>query len=214
MRANDRIARMPARGLYAVLNAGEHSASHLQKLAYAAIQGGAVLLQYRDKTADAAGAITKATSLLAVTRPARVPLLINDDVALALRINADGVHLGRTDTGIDKAREVLGPQAIIGATCHNALAAACRARAQGANYVSFGRFFASQTKPDAPAADMQTLTQAQATLDCPVVAIGGINADNGATLLRAGADLLAVSGGLFAAPDCAAAAAAINDLFT
>lgn len=206
-------ALMPPRGVYAILNAAGLTSAQLRRHASDAVDGGAVLLQYRHKGQDDATRQRGAQAVLHVTRTAGVPLLINDDVALSARIGAQGVHLGRGDTGIRQARAALGPSALIGATCHDCLAAAEQALAQGADYVSFGRFFASRTKPEAPAANIETLRQASARLPCPVGAIGGINADNGALLLAAGADLLAVAAAIFQAADPRAATGELAKLF-
>jgi thiamine-phosphate pyrophosphorylase len=141
------------------------------------------------------------------------PLLINDDVALCLAIGADGVHLGQNDSGLRQARERLGPSAIIGMTCHSDLALAHKAEENGASYVAFGRFFPSVTKPHAVPADIGILPVARAALKVPIVAIGGINAENGGALITAGADMLAVIHDLFAFPDVEIRARALNSLF-
>lgn len=204
--------RLPARGLYALLDtSGGEDPQQLAEYAANAVLGGAILLQYRDKSDDPESRRRGARAILHAA--GAVPLLINDDVELAAEVGAAGVHLGRGDTDIALARRRLGDQAIIGATCHDSLFWAEQAIAAGADYVSFGRFFTSHTKPQAPAADVAVLTQARARFSVPIVAIGGINADNGAQLLAAGADFLAVSGGLFAQPDCIAAAQQLTDLF-
>ena len=111
-------------------------------------------------------------------------------------MQAAGVHLGQGDTALIDARRLLGEQAIIGITCHADLALAQAAREQGANYLAFGRFYPSTTKPNAPAADTQVLGLAK-QFQLPVTAIGGITLSNAEPLIRAGADLLAVAGGLF-----------------
>jgi len=107
------------------------------------------------------------------------------------------VHLGQTDGNIAQARKQLGQNAIIGVSCYNSLELAITAETEGANYVAFGRFFPSTSKPLAAPAQLQTLHQAKAKLNVPIVAIGGILPENGQSLLKAGADLLAVIGGLF-----------------
>ncbi len=132
----------------------------------------------------------------AACRNAGVPLLINDDIQLAMQVQAAGVHLGQGDTTLTEARQLLGQHAIIGITCHADVALAEAATAHGASYLAFGRFYPSTTKPAAPAADPQVLGLAK-SLQLPVAAIGGINLGNAESLIRAGADLLAVAGGLF-----------------
>jgi len=205
--------RVPGRGLYAILDAGTVPPAARAETARAAIAGGAVMLQYRDKIGDARGRRRSAEALQACALAAGIPLLINDDVALAAAVGAAGVHLGQGDTDITAARRRLGANAIIGVTCHDRLDLARAADAAGADYLSFGRFFPSDTKPGAPGADPAVLDAARAAFDRPIVAIGGVNADNGATLLAAGADLLAVAGAVFAAGDVRAAAGRITDLF-
>jgi thiamine-phosphate pyrophosphorylase len=137
-----------------------------------------------------------ARELLELCHAHNVPLIINDNVELAKTIGADGVHLGKDDGSISEARQRLGESAIIGVSCYNSLERAIKAEKQGANYVAFGRFFASNSKPLAAPAEIGTLTAAKKVLTLPIVAIGGILPANGASLLNAGADLLAVIGGL------------------
>lgn len=202
----------PLRGLYAITE-GAASAQALAEQVVAWIAGGAQVVQYRDKTSDAARRLTEARALRTVCREAGVPLLINDDVALAAAVGADGVHLGRADAGPAQARARLGARALIGVSGYADLGWARAAVAQGADYVAFGRFFASATKPDAPPAPLAVLRAARAALSVPIVAIGGITPDNAPTLIAAGADLLAVIGGLRGA-DPAAQARAYAEQFT
>lgn len=210
--------RLPRRGLYVILNAATYRPEQAALCAAQAIAGGAVMVQYRYKNQPGtyesgdhkSQALETAAAVLAITQDAGVPLLVNDDVALAQQIRAQGVHLGRSDSDIVQARELLGPQALIGATCHASVDYAVQCQAAGADHVSFGRFFASQTKPDAPAAAIDVLTQARQRLACPIVAIGGINADNGGRLVAAGADILAVSAAVFT-PERDAAADKLSD---
>ncbi len=204
---------LPGRGLYAVLNAAGNTPEQAGAKAAQALQGGVVLMQYRHKHGDAKDRLRGAIAVLRETARAGVPLLINDDVELARQIGAAGVHLGRGDQAIKLARHKLGTNAIIGATCHASVAYAQQCLTDGADYVSFGRFYTSTTKPDAPAATLQVLSDARQHCDCPVVAIGGINADNGARLLTAGANILAVSGALFESAYITRAARELNELF-
>ena len=138
-----------------------------------------------------------ASELVKICHRHNVPLIINDDIELAARVDADGVHIGREDGAIAQARKRLGADAIIGVSCYNFVERAIEAQAQGATYVAFGRFFPSTSKPLAAPAKIETLIQAKQLLKIPIVAIGGIMPENGAQLLAAGADLLAVIGGLF-----------------
>lgn len=201
------------RGLYAIADSALLAGMEPTTQVDAAIAGGAVLVQYRDKGTDTAQRCAQARALLACCRAHKVPLLINDDVELAAAIGADGVHLGRDDTALATARQRLGPHAIIGVSCYNLLPHAIAAAETAADYVAFGRFFPSQTKPRAVQAEVDLLRRAKHRLRIPLAAIGGITADNGAALIAAGADLLAVIHGVFAQPDIAAAARNIAGLF-
>lgn len=183
-------------GLYAITDSHLLPADRLLPAVEAALRGGAVLVQYREKTAPQPERLRQARDLVALCTNARVPLIINDDPELARRSGAAGVHLGQSDSSLVNARQQLGEHAIIGATCHADLALAASADQEGADYLAFGRFFNSNTKPNAPAANTSVLARAR-PFGRPVTAIGGITTENGAALIRAGADLLAVVGGLF-----------------
>ncbi|MDF2446408.1 MAG: thiE [Moraxellaceae bacterium] len=202
---------MSLRGLYAITDSALLAGRLLPAVA-AALEGGARIVQYRDKSMDNARRESEARALLAICRRYEVPLLINDDLALAVRIGADGVHLGRSDGSLSEARRALGPDAIIGATCHDSLAMAEEAQANGASYVAFGALFPSSTKPGARTAPLALLTEAR-SLHLPVVAIGGITADNAAPVIAAGADCVAVISDLWNAPDITAHARAFTQLF-
>lgn len=192
------------RGLYAITDGSDDV---IEKSA-AALAGGARILQYRDKSGDPERRLHEATQLHAACQAHGALFLVNDDVRLALAIGADGVHLGREDMPLATARQLLGKNAVIGATCHDSLALADEAVAAGADYIAFGAFFPSATKPDAINAPVELLTHARARFDVPICAIGGITPDNGVQLIAAGASMLAVSHGLFSADDIAAAACA------
>ena len=167
---------------------------------------GIAMLQFRAKHGDRDEARSQVARLIAVCRRHEVPLIINDDVELCAQCGADGVHLGRTDPDIAGARAVLGASAIIGATCHDSLELARSAQVQGADYVAFGRLFPSASKPEAPPARLEILQAARESLDLPITGIGGIDRDNAAQALAAGADLLAVVHAIFGASDPGAAA--------
>ncbi len=202
---------MSLRGLYAITN-GDNVPRLLERVA-AAIAGGAVVVQYRDKSADNSRRENEARDLLVLCRSYGVPLIINDDVALAATIGADGVHLGCDDAAVDEAQQVLGDGAIIGVSCYNNFDLAMAAQQAGASYVAFGRFFASHTKPDAVPASLDLIRQAKAQLSIPVVAIGGITPDNAAPLIDAGVDMLAVVHGIFGQADPEQAARRYTQLF-
>jgi len=187
--------RFPKRGLYAITQTDNKSVDTIIKEVIAAIRGGAVIVQYRDKNPLDADFLAK--ELVKVCHQRKVPLLVNDDVELAFRVGADGVHIGKEDGVIAQARKRLGNNAIIGVSCYNFVEQALEAQGKGATYVAFGRFFPSSSKPLAAPAQIETLQHAKRLLTIPIVAIGGILPENGAQLLTAGADLLAVIGGLF-----------------
>lgn len=200
-------------GLYAITPGDEPSLAVLIDQVAAAIAGGARLVQYRDKTATPTERYERATALLAHCRRAGVPLIVNDDIALAAAIGADGVHLGRDDPDPGEARARLGHTALIGVSCYASLVRAQAAAAAGVDYLAFGRFFPSSTKPEAIQANPALLHQARRQFALPLVAIGGITPENGGALIAAGADLLAVIAGVFTAPDITAAARAYTRLF-
>lgn len=202
---------MPLHPLYAIADTDALN-ERLIPAAEAALRGGVRWLQYRDKSADASRRQREASELLRLCRHYGASLIINDDVNLALAVGAQGVHLGQGDGDPAHARQRLGNEAIIGVTCHASPTLARQAKAAGASYVAFGRFFPSLTKPDATPAPLDLLRQVRASFGLPVVAIGGITLDNGAVLLSAGADWLAVSHDLFSAPDIEARARAYQHL--
>ena len=178
-----------------------------------ALIAGAGILQYRDKSSDAAKRLRQAVKLRNLTAEYGCLLIINDDIELAQQVAADGVHLGKHDNAIQPARSLLGPDSIIGASCYNQLSLALQACSEGADYVAFGRFFASTTKPAAVQAQPQLLKQARKKLDIPIVAIGGITHDNAPGLIKAGADMIAVINAVFAQPDITAATRQFQNLF-
>ena len=185
----------PTTGLYAITHTDNLTHQHIIEAVTHAIKGGAKVIQYRDKNPH--DAATLATQLLTLCHQFKIPLLINDNIELAHQIGADGVHLGKEDGEIKKARHILGDNAIIGVSCYNDIALAIDAEKQGVDYVAFGRFFPSSSKPLAAPAELITLQNAKQKINIPIVAIGGILPDNGKQLLTAGADLLAVIGGVF-----------------
>lgn len=196
-------------GLYAITDGPRDD---LVAACEAAIDGGAVLLQYRDKTGDAARRLAEARALADLSARRRVALIVNDDVDLALASGAAGVHLGEHDADLASARARLGPCAIVGVSCYDSLERARALAAAGADYVAFGAFHPSPTKPHARSATPALLREAKA-LGVPLVAIGGITAANGAALVEAGANYLAAISAIFAASDVRAAARAFAALF-
>ncbi|CAO3306959.1 MULTISPECIES: thiamine phosphate synthase [Pseudomonas] len=205
---------MKLRGLYAITDSQLLAGRFLSHVE-AALEGGVRLLQYRDKSDDAARRLREAEGLMKLCERYGTQLLINDDAELAARLGV-GVHLGQTDGPLTPARALLGRQAIIGSTCHASLELAAQAASEGASYVAFGRFFNSVTKPGAPAANVGLLEQARAQVKLPIAVIGGITLDNAAPLVAHGADLLAVIHGLFgadSAQEVTRRARAFNALF-
>lgn len=179
----------------------------------AALHGGVRLLQYRDKSGDPGRQREQAAALRASTRRHGALLIINDDVALTADCGADGVHLGEHDGDIRAARGALGPTAIIGASCYNDLRHAEAAARARADYLAFGAFFASGTKPGARRAEVTLLHQSE-HFGLPRVAIGGLDVHNAPLVIEAGAAAIAVLGAIWDAPDREAAARALNDLFS
>lgn len=172
----------------------------------------AVLLQYRNKIDSPQRKYEQAQALSLLCRQRGVPLIINDDLELALACGAAGAHLGRDDGDPREARSRLGANAIVGVSCYDEIARARAAAAAGASYVAFGAFFPSSSKPDARRA-APALLRESAALGLPRVAIGGITPDNARSLIEAGAELVAVISGVFDAPDPVAAARAYRACF-
>jgi thiamine-phosphate pyrophosphorylase len=200
------------RGLYAV-TPDEADTARLLALAGQVLQGRPALLQYRNKRASSAAQREQASALLNLCRAAGVPLLINDDLTLALEVGADGVHLGRDDGDPAAARRALGQGRLLGLTCYDEWDRAAAGARAGGDYLAFGAMFPSTTKPAAPPTAVGLLGRARRELGLPVAAIGGITLENAQQVIAAGADLLAVVSDVFAAADPAARAAAYRALF-
>jgi thiamine-phosphate pyrophosphorylase len=188
------------KGLYAITPDSADTRALLAKVKQA-LQGGAQAVQYRTKSDDLTRKHEQASELLALCRQYRVPLIINDDVRLATLIDADGVHLGADDAPLKEARINLGPDKIIGVSCYQDIELALRSAAAGADYVAFGSFYPSPTKPQAKSCPLSLLSTAKTKLAVPVVAIGGVTPANAQELIAAGADAVAVISALFDAPD-------------
>ena len=202
------------KGLYAITDSHLIPPGALTDRVAAAIRGGAAVIQYRNKSANHEERRQQAAALALLCHEHNIPLIINDDVELAAIVGASGVHLGKSDSRVQVAREALGDNAIIGVSCYNALERAVEAVSEGADYIAFGRFFPSQSKPDAIAAAPELLERARQCLRVPVVAIGGITPDNGQPLVTAGAHLLAAIHGVFGQADTETAARRYAKLFT
>lgn len=205
------MAQFPG-GVYAITPETADT-EHLLMQVGAALAGGVAAVQYRDKSGDVARRHEQASELVALCRPFGVPLIVNDDLRLADLCGADGVHLGRDDGTLREARIILGRDKLIGASCYQSLELAQAAQSAGADYVAFGSFFPSPTKPAVGRADATLLGEASPLIHIPIVAIGGITLANAPQLLDAGADSLAVLSALFNAPDIRSAAHGLNQLF-
>ena len=207
--AMHRSTKLPARGVYAITDGPRKNLIEDVELAVA---GGVAIVQYRDKTTDHERRRSEASAILDTCRRRRVPLIINDDVDLAVEIRADGVHLGEDDMMIAEARSKLGKVAVIGVSCYDSLELAREFSTGDVDYLAFGAFFASPTKPNARRATPELLSAAK-RFQLPLVAIGGITPDNAGPLLAAGADFVAAVSGLFSTGDVKQAAQRYAALF-
>lgn len=199
-------------GLYAVTPELADTDVLLEKVD-AALRGGTRVVQYRSKSSDDVLRRRQASAIAGLCRRRQALFIVNDSARLARETAADGVHLGRDDGTVAQARKTLGVGTIIGVSCYNEIGLARTAAAQGADYIAFGSFFSSGTKPAAVRADTQLLRAAAVDIALPVVAIGGINLDNAAGLIAAGADAVAVVGALFDAQDVETQARRFVELF-
>jgi thiamine-phosphate pyrophosphorylase len=203
--------RTQLRGLYAV-TPDDMLLPRLSALVGSALAGGVRIVQYRNKIAPQPLKRAQAAELLRICHGAGAKLIVNDDLAMALEIGADGVHLGGTDGDLVAARAALGPQRILGASCYNDIGRAESAAAAGVDYIAFGAMFASTTRPDAVPAPLSILQEAK-RFGLPIAAIGGIKLDNAAEVIGAGADMVAVIADLFDTMDITTRAAHYQDLF-
>lgn len=178
-----------------------------------AIEGGVRIVQYRNKLADRVLLNEQAWHMSQLCGEFDVPLIINDHLDIAVEFDVDGVHLGRDDSSLSQARQQLGRDKIIGVSCYNRLELALQAQASGADYVAFGAFFTSVTKPDTVKASIDLLCQARQETVLPIVCIGGINLRNARVLIENGCDAIAVSNALFCAKDIQATAEYFAKLF-
>ena len=185
------------RGIYAITAPEYFSLDHAYSQACTLLQSGISILQFRDKINDFGTCLAIGKKLKEACQKHNALFIVNDSVELALQLAADGVHLGQSDDGYRQARAKLGPDAIIGITCHDQLPLAITAQNQGANYVAFGRAFASTSKPGGPSIEPAIIAQYQQQLNIPVVAIGGIDENNIAAFGRSQIPLLAVINALY-----------------
>ena len=204
---------LPPRGLYAITAAADTDPHRLAARVGAAVDGGAAMIQYRAKDRRDDERHTAAMLLLDLCRTRGVPLIVNDNPTLAADVGADGVHVGRDDGDVRSARRIVGDRCIVGVSCYDRLDLALAAAGDGATYVAFGSFFASPTKPHAVPAPIRLLSDTREKIDLPIVAIGGITAENGAALIDAGADFIAAIDGIFGGEDVEHAARGYVALF-
>lgn len=203
------------RGLYAITDDTlVRDAGRLQAGVAAALAGGARLIQYRDKHSPLPERRANARRLDALCRAAGATLVLNDGpLDWVIEDGLGGIHLGRTDGSLAEARARLPAGALLGATCGDSVERAAEAAAAGADYLAFGAFFPSTTKPEARPARVETLRAARQRFALPLCVIGGLTPDNAAPLVAAGADLVAAVSGVFAAADITAAARRYAALF-
>ena len=198
-------------GLYAITPDIDDTDLLIKKVE-AALQGGIHILQYRNKQANHKLQTQQARAILPLCRQYNVPLIINDSVKLCLTLDADGVHLGADDGDLAEVKHRIGDK-ILGASCYNRFDMALTAQNQGADYIAFGACFASNTKPNAPVAELYLFARARKELTIPSVAIGGINLQNATQAIQAGADAIAVIQAIFTADDVKLSSQQFSQLF-
>ncbi len=200
-------------GLYAITDQQLITEEDFSKSVEAALQGGARVIQYRDKSDNQNKRHQQASLLRALCHQYHAICIINDDIELARAVNAHGVHLGKDDFSLRHARQVLGENAIIGVSCYNDLNRAIEAENYNANYVAFGAIFSSSTKPDAQVAGLEIIAQAKQQLSIPVCTIGGITQKNIQQVIQQGADMAAVISGIFSADDIKQSTTTLSEYF-
>jgi len=200
-------------GLYVLTDENLIAPEQLSNAVKQAIEGGCRVLQYRDKHSPTALRLQQAKQLSSLCKNENVAFIINDDIGLALEVDADGVHVGKHDASIESVRKKLGHNKIIGVSCYNNFKLAKFAQQQGADYVAFGSFYPSTIKPEAVMADRNLLERARQELSIPCVAIGGINQRNAAALIAAGADMIAVVSAVFEGDNIVHKTRSLSELF-
>ena len=201
------------KGLYAITDQQLIAEEDFSKSVEAALQGGTGIIQYRDKSDKQHKRFQQASLLRALCHQYHAICIINDDIELAKAVNAHGVHLGKCDSSLTVARQVLGENAIIGISCYNDLNRAIEAENNNADYVAFGAIFSSTTKPDASVAGLDIITKAKQQLSIPVCTIGGITQENIQQVIQQGADMAAVISGIFSTDDIKQAATELSQFF-
>ena len=201
------------KGLYAITDENLIPEQHFNQTVESALQGGAKIIQYRDKSDDQQKRLAQATALRLLCNRYKALCIINDDIELAKSIDADGIHLGKDDSSITQARRVLGDEAIIGVSCYNDINIAIKAEKNSADYVAFGAVFSSTTKPDATVADLGIISLAHLQLSVPICTIGGITEYNIKQVVQKGADMAAVISDLFSTDDVTKKAKTLSQFF-
>lgn len=201
------------KGLYAITDQQLITEENFSKSVEAALQGGTRIIQYRDKSDKQNKRFQQAKLLRALCHQYHAICIINDDIELAKAVNAHGVHLGKSDSSLTVARQVLGENAIIGVSCYNDLDRAIAAEKNKADYVAFGAIFSSTTKPEAGIAGLNIITKAKQQLSIPVCTIGGITQDNIQQVIAQGADMAAVISGIFSAANIKQSATTLSQFF-
>jgi thiamine-phosphate pyrophosphorylase len=199
-------------GIYAITDCENITPDKLFEKTEYILSVGVALFQYRNKTEDKKQKKILALKLQSLCEKYKTPFIVNDDLALTKEIAADGVHLGQHDADIETARKMLGNK-IIGTSCYDDFNRAMVAEQKGADYVAFGAFFPSTTKPNAKKADINLIVKSKDKLTIPVVAIGGITPENGKQLINAKVDYLAVISGIYSTDDAANSTLAYKNLF-
>lgn len=177
------------------------------------LEGGVKLVQYRNKSANESLRREQAKLLLSLCREHNALLIINDHLEIAIEIDADGVHVGKNDVPVSAAKNLLGHNKIVGTSCYNQLGLAKQAQKDGADYIAFGAFFSSLTKPNAVSVSISLVNQAQKALSIPIVGIGGIQLTNARTVIQSGCAAIAVCHDLFQAENIKATAEHYVQLF-
>lgn len=184
-------------GLYVISNESLMPEDKFLSMSEAALSAGAAIFQYRDKSADRNKRFYQASELKKLCDKYNAVFIINDDIELAKKVNADGIHIGKDDHSIVQARQQLGDNKIIGVSCYNSIELAKHAIKNTADYIAFGSFFGSSIKPEAPRATADLIQTIKKTHDIPVCCIGGITSENYAPLVSAGTNMLAVISDIF-----------------
>jgi len=201
-------------GLYVITDKKLIERDNFVETVEKSIKGGARIVQLREKGTSYDEIIMLAKELLKVTKKYDVPLIINDSPEIAKEIGADGVHIGGDDTSIEKARSLLGSEAIIGVSCYNQIERGLNAMKTGADYVAFGTPYNTPTKPDREPTPIEILNQAVKLIDIPIFAIGGITKDNAKPILETGVDGIAVITSVFGSPAPETAARELANLIS